>query len=112
MKYNKYKNKWTKCNQKHNHQSRLEAEYCNILQYKKKKGEILDFNIQVKFELFCNDVKICNHIVDFLVKDKNNNISVYEIKGKETRDWKIKKKLFEAQYMIEYNVIKKDKIFI
>jgi len=111
---NKYKNVWTKCKQGHNHQSKKEASYCNILELLKKNGEIIEYDIQRKEELYCDGKFICNHIVDFLIykKEKNKKIfEVHEVKSKATMTaaWKIKKKLFEVNYPdIKYVVIDKE----
>ncbi len=110
LKTNKYKNVWTKCNQGHNHQSKKEAAYCNTLELLKKAGKIIYYKNQVKSKLTCNDIFICNHIVDFFLQDKYGNYEVHEVKSKATMTaaWKIKKKLFEANYPdIKYIVIDK-----
>jgi hypothetical protein len=109
-KINKYKNIWTKCNQGHRHQSKKEAMYCNNLFILKKTKNIMDYETQESFDLYCNDILVCKHIVDFLVRDNNGNDEVHEIKSKPTMTvaWKIKKKLFEINFPdIKYIVVDK-----
>ena len=98
MKYNKYRNKWTKCRQNHNHQSAGEANYCNQLALLKKVGVIDDYKTQHKIELRVNNQLITTHRVDFYVLKPDGKSEVHEYKGCETAVWKIKKKLFEALF--------------
>ncbi len=110
LKTNKYNSVWTKCNQGHKHQSKKESAYCNTLELLRKDGKIKGYDTQVKFDLYCNDVYTCAHIVDFLIRDNNGNDEVHEVKSKATMTavWKIKKKLFELNYPdIKYIVIDK-----
>lgn len=112
---NKYHNCWTRCKQSHNHQSKKEADYCNQLELLKKAGEIISYDSQYKFELFAGDNEfICFHIVDFLVRAKNFNDEVHEVKSNfflishspAAELWKLKKRLFEINYpSIKYIVI-------
>ena len=114
----KYHNRWTRCSSDHNHASKLEAEYCDQLRLLKKTHNIVGYEVQQKFELKVNGKHICNHIVDFLVYTNKLLVEscpglqeayqpeVHETKGFVTRDWKIKRKLFEALYPgIKYIVI-------
>jgi hypothetical protein len=79
---NKYRNKWTQCKQGHNHQSSKEASYCNNLKLLLKAREIISYDSQYKFELFADDNEfICYHIVDFLVRTKNFNDEIHEVKS-------------------------------
>lgn len=114
----KYRNQKTVCLSKHNHDSKLEANYCNRLLAMKQAGEIYDFMEQENYPLCVNGIKICNHIVDFVVfiqPNKNNKTKiiseVHEIKSKitKTASWSIKHKLFKALYpYIKYEVIEKN----
>lgn len=104
---NKYKAKKYNCKQGHIHDSRDEGNYCNELALLKKAGEILDYNIQIKFDLVVNGFLICKHIVDFVVITKENKKEVHEYKGYATRGWRIKQKLFIALYPeIKYIVVR------
>lgn len=95
----KYKNASCKCLKGHIHDSILEAGHCNIIQKLYKGTEI---KTQKRFDFVVNGQKICSHIVDFYIPDKN---IVIESKGFPTDVWKIKQKLFIALYPeIEYIV--------
>lgn len=102
----KYKNKSCSCWSDHLHDSRGEAEYCNVLQTRLKAGEIKEYKTQVRYIMYVNDKKVTTHIVDFVVVDLDGSESVHEYKGFATDVWKLKHKLFEACYPdIPYNVI-------
>ncbi len=108
-KKNKYGNHKVQCLSKHNHDSKLEANWCNRLLAQKQNGEIQTYEIQRSFDLIVNDKLVCKHIVDFLVVKFSippYEMEVHDTKGFQTPDWKIKKKLFEALYpSIKYEVI-------
>jgi hypothetical protein len=105
--YNKYKNKSCKCLQNHIHDSRGEARYCDQLKLEKNQKIIQDYEVQKNISLDVNGYHICNHRVDFLILDKDDNYEVREFKGFETDVWNIKYKLFEALFPdIKYIIIK------
>jgi len=104
---NKYHNITCRCWAGHGHESRGEANYCNQLNALKRAGDIKDYEIQKTFHLVVNGKTICAHRVDFVVTDNDGRRHVEEFKGFATREWAIKKKLFEAVYPdIEYIVVK------
>lgn len=91
--------------------SKREAEYYGQLKMMKRAGKIKDFKRQVSFSLYAmcdyESKKVCDHIVDFLVLTLDGKKEVHEVKGMETDVWKLKKKIFEANYtFIPYKVIK------
>jgi hypothetical protein len=101
----KYHSRATTCNSGHKHASRIESEYCQQLHLLEKAKQIISYKSQVAFNLEVNGKLICKHIVDFLVMTKKGE-EVHEVKGFATRDWKLKRKLFEAIYpQIKYYVI-------
>lgn len=107
LKRSKYGAKRTKCLLGHSHPSMLECEYCNVLQERKRSGEIKDFEYNRRFELRVNGKLIGYHKPDFLVTNNNNTFEVHETKGFETSDWILRRNLFEAIYPnIPYIVIK------
>lgn len=107
-KKNKYKNVKCVCTSGHTHASKGEAGYCNMLSIIKKAGKIIDYDVQETFRLYALDKYICSHRVDFLIYENDGSVSVNEFKGTATRDWIIKKKLFEANYPnIKYEVVRK-----
>ena len=75
-------------------------------------GQIKSFTIQPKYELHGRDGSVvCRHYPDFLVVTLADGEEVRETKsiGSVTQEWKLKKKLFEAEYDIPYKVIWKTK---
>jgi hypothetical protein len=66
---------------------------------------------QIRFHLTVNGEKICDYIVDFLVRYADGRKELVEIKGFLTRDAAIKIKLFKATFLrdhpeIIYTIIK------
>lgn len=98
FRYNKYKNKSCTCNIGHIHDSRGEARYCDELGMLKMSGKIKDFQTQKTFRLKAYDKHITNHRVDFFVTNNDGSQEVHEFKGFATDVWKLKKKLFEANF--------------
>lgn len=91
----------------HRFDSRREKDYYGQLKIEKRAGLILGFERQVQFDLVVNDKKICAHRVDFYVSLPGGQKEVREVKGYETSEWNIKRKLFEALYPgINYKVIR------
>lgn len=91
--------------------SGLEAEFYLYLLEKLKNKEIKKFESQVDYELLPN-YKIgkkkrhgVKYVADFVVTYLDGHTAVYDVKGKETADFKIKKKMFEYKYKVELNCI-------
>jgi hypothetical protein len=85
--------------------SKDESDYYLHLKELKKKGQIKDFELQPKFELlpkFVNKkgktILPINYKADFLVTYTDGATEVIDVKGFETADFKLKKKLFEYKY--------------
>ncbi len=94
---NKYRNKPT-IYRGRRYASIAEAEYAMNLDWKVIAGEVIRWTPQVKIPLVVHDTKICDYIIDFLVVDKNGKELFVEVKGVETKDWKIKWKLAHVLY--------------
>ncbi len=104
--HNKYGNHKVKCLSKHTHDSKLEANYCNRLYAMRQKGEIIDYDVQVPYDLMVKDILICRHIVDFKLTYHNGEVEVHDTKGMKTDVFIIKHKLFKVLYPdIKYRVI-------
>jgi hypothetical protein len=57
--------------------------------------------------LLVNGRVICTLRVDFEVVHKDSRVEFIEVKGYETRDWRLKRKLLEALHPdIKYTVVK------
>lgn len=76
--------------------SKLEAEYASRLELKRQLRLILSWKRQVKIPLSIYGVHICNYFIDFEVIHSDGRKEYVECKGYETKDWKLKYKLFEV----------------
>lgn len=80
----------------------MEAEYYIYLLEKKDKKEIKDFSMQISFDLLPKQknkftgktILAVKYIADFVIIHNNNTKEVIDIKGRETVDFKLKKKMF------------------
>lgn len=91
--------------------SGFEAEYAAELQVRLRAGDILGFERQFPVPIYVNGYHICTCKVDFLVYERDGTKALKETKGVETADYRIKKKLIEAVWLVEnpdytYEVIK------
>lgn len=93
-----------------NYDSKGEARLAQDIDLLIKGGQVKTVERQKRFILYGQGgTKICTHVVDFFVTMPNGNKEVWEFKGAETRDFKIKHKLFLDNYPeIKYLVYKKD----
>lgn len=103
-------NKFGARKQEHNgrwYHSKKEAAYAAELDLRKKAGDVIEWKPQVKVSLDVNGYHICNYIVDFEVTLSDGKKELVEVKGFETPEWTLKRKLFEALYPnLSYVVVK------
>lgn len=84
--------------------SKIEGEYYQHLKKLKEKGEIKDFEIkpkfvlQEKFQKQNKTIRKIEYIADYLVFKNDGSKQVIDIKGFETADFKIKKKMFDYKF--------------
>lgn len=84
--------------------STMEANYYIYLKEEKKKGHVLDFELQPEYPLldsykkYGRTIRGMKYISDFLVTYADGSQIVIDVKGKETDDFKIKRKLFDYKY--------------
>ena len=84
--------------------SKLEAEYYQLLKFKKAQGHIQDFKLQPRYtlqETFKRDGKTyrsITYIADFEVLHNDGSVQVVDVKGMMTDVFKIKAKLFTKLY--------------
>lgn len=78
--------------------SKKEAAFAAELDLRKRAGEILGWQRQIRIPLDVNGRHIADYVVDFLVEHKNKTYEYIEVKGFETREWQLKWKLFDALY--------------
>lgn len=93
--------------------SKKEAEYYCKLKLLKQVEEIKDFGLQQRYELLPTFKKngttyrSITYVADFVITNNDGTTEVIDIKGVETKDFKIKKKLFEYMYPdLELKIIK------
>lgn len=88
---------------KHYFHSKLEWEFYHKLNLLKKAGKVIFFLRQVPFHL-PGGVK---YVVDFVVFYDDGDIVFYDVKGMETSDFIMKKKMVEEIYPVEISIIKR-----
>jgi Protein of unknown function (DUF1064) len=74
--------------------SKAEANRYQQLRILEHAGEVLSFEIQPRFELPAG----IRYIADFRVHWKDGHTTIEDVKGVMTAVFRLKKKLFEAQY--------------
>ena len=96
--------------------SKIESEYFLYLLKRQELGEIACFEMQVPFVLLepyalrGRKIRGINYIADFVVYYHDKAREGIDIKGFETSDFKLKKKLFEYKYEIPLKLITYSKI--
>ncbi len=79
--------------------SRLEAAYAQSLDLLLRAGGIASWARQVPVELHAWDGSVLKiWRCDFLVTYRDGSQDWVECKGRETREWKLTRKLFETEY--------------
>lgn len=94
--------KWTsqRCLLRHQHDSVLEADYCNWLLARKQNGEIKDFDAWYTVPLKINGKDWKKWTADFRVVENDNTISIHEAKGFNPSDDNFRMKL--SVFFINY----------
>lgn len=82
--------------------SRKEARYYNELKIRKMAGEVSFFLRQVPFDLGGG----VRHFLDFVEFWANGEVKFIEVKGYDTPQGKMKRKLIESMYPIKIEVVK------
>lgn len=92
--------------------SKAEGQYYLHLHERVNKGEIVSFSLQPKFLLqdaFQKNGKTFRKIeykADFEIIHQDGSIEIIDVKGFETADFKIKRKLFEKKYPYTLTLVK------
>lgn len=89
--------------------SKAEAKYYERLWLQRKHGEVTGFDLQVPYRLEINDQLICKYVADFVVTYPDGRIEVIDVKGVETPEFKLKRKLMRAIHNIEVLTVTKQK---
>ena len=79
--------------------SKAEMRHAQQLALRLKAGDVDGYEIQQRFPLSGADGKtmVATYVADFVVK-KGDQRWVEEVKGMETREWKLKARMFKVQY--------------
>jgi hypothetical protein len=80
--------------------SQREHQHWCISKLRQKAGEITNLQRQVRFRLEHNGIHICDYIADEVFFENNKRV-VVDVKGYETPEFKLKRKLMRALYNIE-----------
>lgn len=79
--------------------SAIEARRYSVLKMLSMAGDISDLRLQPSYNLEAHGAKICAYRADFEYRDCITGEAITEdVKGFETPEFKLKRKLFEAQY--------------
>ena len=82
--------------------SKLEANFAEELDWRKKAGEIKEIIPQHKIEVRgLQGKRVCNYYVDFKVINSDDSVTYYEVKGMELPLWQLKWKLTEQQMALD-----------
>jgi hypothetical protein len=92
--------------------SKTEGQYYIHLKEQQEEGKIVAFNLQPRFLLqdsFKKDGKHfrkIEYVADFEVIHRDGSVEIVDVKGFETPDFKIKRKLFEKKYPYRLSLVK------
>lgn len=87
--------------------SQAEANFYAELKLLQRAGEVTDIELQPKFELLPaytingRKVRPTHYIADFRVTYKDGREEIIDCKGFRTKEYRLKKKMFESKYGIE-----------
>lgn len=101
---NKYGAKRTVAKDGVKRDSKFEASVADELYLRKEAGDILDYDSQYKVEMWAYDqngkpaMKV-NHKIDFRIHHKDGSYELYEAKGVETSDYKMRRKWLETFWL-------------
>lgn len=104
FKQNKFGAKKTTANDGIKRDSKFEASVADELDLRKKAGDILDYDSQFKVEMWAYDINgkqamKVTHKVDFRIHHKDGSFELYEAKGVETADYKMRRKWLETFWL-------------
>lgn len=84
-----------------------ESKFYSALKLREKAGEVYEVQMQVPYMLIVYGQLVCTYKADFVFYDaieKHNR--VVDVKGVQTKDFIIKKKLMRACHGIEVEIVK------
>lgn len=79
--------------------SKRERNWFIALRMREKAGEIADLRLQVPFDLHVCGVKVCAYVADYTwLETSNGEVVVADAKGVRTAVYKLKSRMFCAEY--------------
>lgn len=81
--------------------SSKEARRYAELKLLERAGEISDLQLQPRYPLTLNGALICTYVADFAYHDKSGGRVTEDAKGYRTPVYRLKRKMFAAQYGYE-----------
>lgn len=106
QRYGKFNAKKQICRHGHNHDSKSEAERCDILHILQRKGRISGLQLQVRYELLpatkyeefsMPNERSITYIADFVYQQDGLTV-VEDVKGMKTPEYIMKRKMFKRRY--------------
>lgn len=86
--------------------SKAEARRYETLKMELAHGLIKNLELQPKYPIVINGLKVCTYIADFKYQMLNGRMIVEDVKGMQTPIFKIKSRLLQAVYGIEIYITK------
>lgn len=84
--------------------SRMEARYYEYINAHKTELDIKEIELQPAFVLQSNykkygkTIRAIKYIADFKITYNDDRVEIIDVKGKQTADFKLKRKLFDFKY--------------
>ena len=86
--------------------SAAEMRYAQLLDVRTLAGDIIAWWRQIPFQLSVAGVPICKIVADFKILHNDKSTEIVEVKGVQTSVYRLKRKIFEAQYAaVKYTVV-------
>lgn len=84
--------------------SKAEAKRYGELKLLERSGEISNLILQPRYPLYCNGVKVCTYVADFEYISADA-ATTEDVKGVKTPVYRLKAKMFAAEYGYEVTEI-------
>lgn len=84
--------------------SKLEGAFYSKLKLEQRAGTILFFLRQVPFHLTAG----VRYVLDFMVFYADGTVRLYDVKGMETSEFIMKKKMVEVLYPVTIDIVKRE----
>lgn len=84
--------------------SRAEARHYGHLKILERAGVIKDLQLQVRYPLVVNGVKVTVYVADFVYSEGGERI-VVDVKGFKTPEYKLKRALMKAVHSVDIHEV-------